>query len=169
MNQRNVLRVLGQQYRSPVQRIHELLLLHYDLRRHLRVNRAEVRVSLGLRKRVGKRVIRIECLRLERRLVLTDNRMRYIVTVRPLDRCTRGDRHCRRRIGKIVDLDFHRAADACCGSGCAFLPAVTNSATPIPRGNANRRQSIFKRIASPPFRTVLRFFFFARTAAPASA
>src|SRR5260370_17417319 len=80
-------------------------LLHDDFAGHLRVNRAEIRISSRLAEREGKLFVRIEHFGFED-AVRTDDCVWNIVAIGPRYRCTNRNRQRVRTEAKVIDLYF---------------------------------------------------------------
>src|ERR1700686_3480816 len=105
VNERDMLRVFGEEYRLQIKRIHSTLLasLHYDFGCHLRVNRTVVVVRAWFCERKRETVVRIESFRFKHLVVVAGDDMGNVVVVRPRDRGTGRDGHGCRAKAEVVN------------------------------------------------------------------
>src|SRR4029077_3521735 len=81
--------------------------LHDDFAGHLRVNRAEVRVSSRFAEGEGELLVRIEYFGFERlRIVRANYRVGNIVAIGPRHGCSHRDSGYLRSEAEVIDLDF---------------------------------------------------------------
>src|SRR6266851_3259870 len=90
----------------------DLMSLDDDFSDHMRMQATEIVEGTGAGEREGKRIVSIERLRSEY-LVLVDHRVRNVVVIDPLHRCSHGNRQFRGREGKIMDRDHVRGILRC--------------------------------------------------------
>src|SRR6202521_3442762 len=119
-----MLRMLGEEYRLQIKRIHSALLasLHYDCGGHFRVDRTVVVVRTRFCEGKRETVIRIECLRFEHLVVIARDDMRNIVVVCPCDRAPGWNVDGCRAKTEVVDLD--------CGAACGHVAGAQSQVGP---------------------------------------
>src|SRR5579862_877291 len=89
MDQHYMLRMFSQDSRLKIKGMQvSLLLLDHDRAGHFGVNATEVAIGARLSEGVGKLLVSIERLRLEGRLIVADNGMWNIVSIRPTNCCS---------------------------------------------------------------------------------
>src|SRR5579862_6190835 len=94
MDEHYMLRMLRQDSRLKIKGVQvSLLLLDHDLAGHLGMNAAEVAIRTRLGEGVGKLLVGVERFRFEARLVVADNGMRNVVSIRPADRSSYRNRY----------------------------------------------------------------------------
>src|SRR6266536_140480 len=104
-----------------------LFSLHYNFRRHLRMNRAEIAIPSLLRKLEAELVIGVEGLGPEG-TILTNNGVRDVIAIYPSHFCPHRHSDGRRSESKVVYLHFRRGSGLLRRSGaCRSLDGHNHS------------------------------------------